>query len=133
MVFIGERKRCVSETSLGCLPYAPRLGIKPPIWVCALTLNQTWDTLVHRMTLQPSESPARAKHFPNCLVLDTPSGSRGGKAHLLPLPSQPGGKALQSSSLGGRPTMPVQGREPSARLSCLVTSNLTQAHTCFNH
>lgn len=44
------------ETSVGCFPYAPQLGIKPANQACALTGNQTYNLSVHR-TKAPSDEP----------------------------------------------------------------------------
>ena len=43
------------ETSIGCHPYASRLGIEPATWVCALSRNRTPNLLVCGTTLQPTE------------------------------------------------------------------------------
>ena len=50
----GERER---ETSICCLPYAPRLEIEPSTQLCALTRNQTCNFLVYWTMLQPTEPP----------------------------------------------------------------------------
>ena len=39
----------------------PLLGIESTIQVCALTRNQTFNLLVYRMTLQPTEPPSQGK------------------------------------------------------------------------
>ena len=53
----GERKREMTETSVGCLLVLP---------IRALTRNMTRDTSVHWMTLQPTE-PHRPGLKPLCL------------------------------------------------------------------
>ena len=42
---LGER-----EVLIGCLPYAPQLGIEPATQACALTGNQTPNFSVYRTT-----------------------------------------------------------------------------------
>ena len=58
LLLLRERKRNIDvrEThQLVAFLCAPRPGIKPATWVCALTGNQTCDFSVYRMTLQPAE------------------------------------------------------------------------------
>ena len=38
---VREKHQCERETSIGCLPYMPRLGTKLVTQACALTRNQT--------------------------------------------------------------------------------------------
>ena len=64
-VWGGEREResawasagniKVRETSIDCLPYIPLLGSELTTYACALTRNQTFDLLVYRTMLQPTE------------------------------------------------------------------------------
>ena len=57
-----EKHQCERETSISCLPEAPRPGIKPSTQVCALTKDQTCNLLVYERTPQPTEShPARVR------------------------------------------------------------------------
>ena len=60
-----ERERnIIWETSIVCIPYVPRRGIKHTTSVCALTGNQTRSLLVYGMTLQPAEAPGQGyRHF----------------------------------------------------------------------
>ena len=45
----GEEKKDVREKHwLVAFSHAPQLDIKPAVWVCVLTKNQTCDILVHR-------------------------------------------------------------------------------------
>ena len=62
-MFIDLRERGVGgETSMGCLPYTPQLGIEPAMEVCVLTGNQTRNLLVFGMMLQLRHT-ARAEGF----------------------------------------------------------------------
>ena len=45
-----REKERETETSTGCLPYAPKLGMEPAAQAYALTGNQTQDLLICRMT-----------------------------------------------------------------------------------
>ena len=49
-----KNHQCERETSIGCLPYTPWLGIEPATQVCALIDNQTHNLLVYGMALQLS-------------------------------------------------------------------------------
>ena len=54
----GERERNIDVREKHCVVafwYMPQVGMKPAIWVCALTGNWTHDRAVYRTTLQPSE------------------------------------------------------------------------------
>ena len=51
--------QCKRKTSIGCFLYAPRMGIKPATWVCALIGNGTHNILVYGTVLQSSESPGQ--------------------------------------------------------------------------
>lgn len=72
-----------------------------------------------------------ARHFLNCPVLNTPSGSGGGQACVLLSRPQPGIEVLQSELPEvWADGMGVQGRAPSAWPSC--PGKGTQANTCSN-
>ena len=49
-----EERKTGRETSMcGCLSHTPPLGTQPATQACALTGNQTSDSLVHRPVLNP--------------------------------------------------------------------------------
>ena len=58
-----EQHQYERETSIGCLPYAPRLGIDPATSVCALTRYQTCNLSVHRTMLRPAAPPGQGVTF----------------------------------------------------------------------
>ena len=51
------------ETVIGCLPYAPWLGIEPTTQVRALTQDRTFSLVVYGTVRQPKSHPARAACF----------------------------------------------------------------------
>ena len=56
----GSRER-ETETSTGCLPYTPWLGMKPETWLCALTKNHTHNLSEYWMMLQLTKPPIQVQ------------------------------------------------------------------------
>ena len=68
--FIDQRERhlCERETLIICLPFRPQLVIKPAIYICALTGNQT-HILVYRDDA-PTNLVTRSGHKNNIFLIE---------------------------------------------------------------